>query len=144
MRDDKTKLAFKDFFYYYDENEDKEKSNNKEKKFINPHLNLTNIKETKNPLNLSIGSFSNIINNNLNSKTMADKMLTINKLDSKLSKIKLISSSASSNNLIRNRIMSSGNHSNSSTSSSFSLNKALTNKILPKKSLNSSTQTFNR
>lgn len=144
MRDDKTKLAFKDFFYHYDENEENYKTNNKEKKFINPHLNLTNIQETKNPLNLSVGSFSNIINNNMNSKTMADKILSINRMDSKLSKIKLISSSASSNNLIRNRIMSSGNHSNSSTSSSFSLNKALTNKILPKKSLNSSIQTFNR
>jgi hypothetical protein len=144
IRDDKTKSAFKDFFYFFNENDVNDKNNSKEKKFNNPHLNLTNTQETRNSLNLSISSFSNIINNNLNSKSMADKMLTINQMDSKLSKIKLISSSVSSSNLIRNRVMSSSNiTSNSSTSSGYSLNNALNNKILHKKLLNSSTRTFN-
>lgn len=112
MRDDSYKDSFKDFNYYFNEVDPNDKNNSKEKKFFNPHLNIPN------------AYYRNSIKENVTTTKTYEREEKIekilpNSLETKFSKIKLMSSSGSSNSLIRNYRQSSGNiMSNNSTSSS--------------------------
>ena len=121
FREELIKVVFQEYFFFND-NEEYDKQNTKGKKFFNPHLNISNQKESKSDLNNLNNTFSNIIQNNINSKSMADKFININKIESKLSKIKIVSTNLSNNTLLMNRILSSGNvvsSNNISTSNSI-------------------------
>jgi hypothetical protein len=108
LREDSYKDSFKDFSYYFNEQDPNDKNNSKEKKFNNPHLNIPN------------NYYRNSVKDTLTSKNMVkEEKVVPNSLETKFSKIKLMSSSGSSNSLIRNYRQSSGNvMSNNSTSSS--------------------------
>ncbi len=133
---------FKEYFFF-DENEEYDKHNTKGKKFFNPHLNISNKIESISDLNNLNITFSNIIQNNLNSKSMVDKLININKIDLKLSKIKMVSSNVSSNTLLRNRILSSGNVvSSNSTSTSNSVTNGNSQKNTNLRKTGSNNQTY--
>ena len=117
MREDSYKEAFKDFNYYFNELDPNDKNNSKEKKFSNPHLNIPNNYQR------------NSIKDNMSIKSLVKEekteKITLNSLETKFSKIKLMSSSGSSNSLIRNYRQSSGNvmSSNSTSSSNYAIHR---------------------
>ncbi len=126
IREESFKDIFKDFYYYFNEYDPNDKNNTTEKKFFNPHLNMTSNYSTKN--------FNNVDANSTNSSLVrgsGDKSSNMNILDVKFSKIKMMSASGSTSSLLRHYRQSSGhNISSNSTSSSNSLN----NNILHRKS----------
>jgi hypothetical protein len=113
LREEKYKDAFKDFYFYYNELDVNDKNNTKEQKFTNPHLNIqTNYANMTNRQNVDYqsGEMSPVIGNT-NSRSSS--------LDTKFSKIKMMSSSGSTSSL-RYRQSSGNNMSNNSTSSNAS------------------------
>jgi hypothetical protein len=117
MRNETYKDAFKEFYFYLNEFDPNDKNNSKEIKFPNPHVNITLNKSITQPIDTNQID-GNTTNNCI--KTNIDKPKETATLDSKFSKIKLMSTSGSSNSLLRHyRQLSTNNLSNNSTSSSF-------------------------
>ncbi len=115
LREEKTKQVFKDFYYYFNEVDPNDKNNSKEKKIYNPHLYISDTNTTKTNTN----SNSNTVVNT-STKSITEKMNNLSYMDTKLSKIKMMSSNGNSGSLLRNRL-SSSNLSNNSTSASYSV-----------------------
>jgi hypothetical protein len=121
MRNEAYKDAFKDFYYYLNEFDLNDKNNSRELKFPNPHVNIQMNKSITQPICTSQAE-SGVArgNSNTTKTTTLDKPKETATIDSKFSKIKLMSTLGSSNSLLRHyRQLSTNNLSNNSTSSSF-------------------------
>ena len=115
MREEVTKISFRDFYFYFNDNDFTDKSNSQDKKFFNPHLNITTNYSKNNEQNT----------NYVLQKSINEKINMMNNIDNKFTKIKILSSSsaASSSSIIKHyRQSSSTNLSNNSTNTSNSQN----------------------
>lgn len=118
LKDEGYKDAFKDFYHYNNEFDAGDKNNTTEKKFYNPHINIqTN--NSKNNLssntNLANGyTYQQDISNPATNRIIQDKLSNI---DTKFSKIKMMSSSGSTNSLLRHYRQSSSVNGNTGVSS---------------------------
>lgn len=115
LRNESYKDAFKDFYYYLNEFDPNDKYNTNEQKLPNPHVNIQISKLATQTVCTSVAD--NVTSMNIPKTTVDNKQTAT--LDSKFSKIKLMSTSGSSNSLLRHyRQHSTNNLSNNSTSSS--------------------------
>jgi len=119
LRQDNYKTAFKDFNFYSNECDPNDKNNSKEKKFFNPHFNI----QSNYPkiLNNNLES-NNSLKQELYSKKNSDEKMNLTLIETKFSKIKMMSSSVSSGSIIRNYRQSSGSMISSSSTTSSGVN----------------------
>jgi hypothetical protein len=140
MRQESFKEVFKDFYYYYNDLDPNDKNNSKVKKFNNPHLNIqSNYNKSSNGninnLNNLNTNNSNYIMNSLmngnnsstnitnNNPIVGDKMSkNMNNIDTRFSKIKMMSASGSSNSLMKHYRISSSNMMSSNSTNTNSTN----------------------
>ncbi len=116
LREDYCKEVFKDFYFNSNELDSTDKNKTINKKFYNPHLNIqTDIKQSSNTEGdkesktfLNLDHFQNY-QTEQQPKILIDKINNLNNIDSKFSKIKMMSSCGSTNSLIRNYRQSNGN-----------------------------------